>query len=144
MGGLITIEDVFTLQPGGKRAPDGGHVVLCRPEQVPRKGQTLEQDEQRWVIVEVEELRDGMMSVHRPGANVGLLLPIDLPQPERGEAWIRETHHYVYLQRPNGDVIYDRTMGREKDAAYRVKELEKREGVVKAWSQTETYPGAFY
>ena len=52
-------------------------------------------------------------------------------------------HYYIYLRRPDGSILYDRTMGRERDADDRVTELEKRESVTEAWHQTDTHPDAF-
>lgn len=60
------------------------------------------------------------------------------------------TNFYVYLRRPDpyqgrpgGYILYDRTMGSERDADHRVAELKKRESVADAWHQTNTHPEAF-
>ena len=57
---------------------------------------------------------------------------------------MNEAHYYVYLQRPTGHIIYDRTMPGEREAEDRVTSLKKRENVADAWHQTTPHPEAFY
>jgi len=82
-GEVINIEDVFTIKSTSK-APEGGHVFLCRPADLPKVGQCLVQNGKVWPILGVETFG----STHN---NVGVLLPANLSKPEKGPARIEES-----------------------------------------------------
>jgi hypothetical protein len=105
----IGIEDVFTIRPNAKRAPDGGHVALFRIDgNLPKAGAQLVQGEQTWPILAAERFRAG-------SPNIGILLPAHMPKPVKGEAqlkgWVSDDEfrgtHVTFKRDPRLETFVD-------------------------------------